>query len=859
MQRYLNFGITIYGLLALLIGLFALTGIIFDIPILTTYIPSFEAIRFNTALLLTLLSIYTLLPPSNRSLRFTQTIILTFSLALSILTLFEFIFGTSFGIDELFIPDVVPPITGQPGRMSIFTAIVLSTTTLSIILQRYLKLSVLSQLLCGTNLFALAGVILEVLYSTQIVSTLYQGRRISIVASIGIYLLNLAVLFGQKDTGFMKVFSLELSSSRMARKLLPTSVLALVAVGYIIHLVVNRGQLNQDNENIAIVLFGSAVFSWLIWRQTLEANNIDAKLRETNEHIKLMVEYAPGQTALFDEKMHYVWANQEWLTAYKIDPRNYQGKSHYDLFPDLPERWKEVHERGLKGEVIKEDEDRFVDRDGKVSWLKWKVSPWMKPDGTIGGLFIFSEDITDKKTATERQLALERSMRVELEEKVLERTRDLELQSAIISNMTEGVCLVDPKDGSIIYANPRFADMFGYSDKELEGRPVKILNYESGDGLAEEKAQEIMRNVLEHGEYTYELQNLKKNGTVFWTRATTSVFNHARFGKILLAVQQDVDTMKRTEFKRLALERKYRQLVESAYDSNIMVNRQGEIVFANNELFRKFGYQEDEILGQPVEKLIPERFRKTHVLERRDFQDHPTSRPMGQRLNIIGLKKNGSEFPVDVALTPVETEEGTLITAIIRDITERKLFEKRQDFLAMLGEKLGQSMDESILCQTIASMTVPEFCDAASISLYDGEAWRFSCGEIADTRKKDLFQSAGKMIIENYADDLTKFSLLRKSHHEFEHSDLTFLTTISSELSFSEKLIIPLYNHNEIFGTVAFSRLRDRENTSPKSILFSSRSLRPDSPLLWKTLASMRAQKRQPRPGSLFWGLSLTI
>jgi len=122
-------------------------------------------------------------------------------------------------------------------------------------------------------------------------------------------------------------------------------------------------------------------------------------LRESEEQLGLFAEHAPAALAMFDREMRYLHASRRWKADYNLGDRDLDGVSHYDIFPEIPEEWKEAHRRGLAGEVLSGDDDTFTSADGSVQWIRWEIRPWCKANGEIGGIVIFSEDTSKRKEA----------------------------------------------------------------------------------------------------------------------------------------------------------------------------------------------------------------------------------------------------------------------------------------------------------------------------------------------------------------------------------------------------------------------------------------------------------------------------
>jgi two-component system, cell cycle sensor histidine kinase and response regulator CckA len=313
-------------------------------------------------------------------------------------------------------------------------------------------------------------------------------------------------------------------------------------------------------------------------------------LAEREQQLSLFIQQSPVALAMFDRDMRYLAVSQRWLTDFRLGERNIVGESHYDVFPEIPERWKDIHQRCLAGAVERCEEDAFVRADGLTDWLRWEVRPWRDPRGNIGGIVIFSEDITRRKRT---EAALQESQT---------------LYHALVDQLPVGVFRKDA-EGRYIFVNPFFchvenlteAQYLGKLPRELPGLPAEFT------AQSEEHHATIVRtgNPIA-GE---EIQHRPNGETRHFHFVKSPVQDAA--GKVVgsQGIVIDITRRKRTEAALLESQALYYSLVEQLPVGVFRKDAAGRYVFVNSHYCQLQQLPRDAFLGKLPHELPVEEAR----------------------------------------------------------------------------------------------------------------------------------------------------------------------------------------------------------------------------------------------------------
>jgi PAS domain S-box-containing protein len=239
----------------------------------------------------------------------------------------------------------------------------------------------------------------------------------------------------------------------------------------------------------------------------------------------------------------------------------------------------------------------------------------------------------------------------------------------------DAMVLVNP-DGKIVLVNLQAETQFGYTRDELVGRHVdNVIPQGFGEPLIAQVLQSAEQPRAQQLRTAIELTARRKDGGEFPIEIMLSPLDSVE-GVLVTAAIRDISVRKQAEAHLAQMEGRYRGLLEAAPDAMVVVNQSGEIVLLNVQAEKQFGYRRDELVGQQVKNIIPEGFAERLIADGTRTAAEALAQQIGTGIELVGRRKDGSGFPIEIMLSPLDSAEGILVTAAIRDISVRKEAER---------------------------------------------------------------------------------------------------------------------------------------------------------------------------------------
>lgn len=421
---------------------------------------------------------------------------------------------------------------------------------------------------------------------------------------------------------------------------------------------------------------GISAIEGLLFDVTKEKEEEERSLRN-DETLRIFTEHLPFAVAMFDRDMRYVLHSPQWLRNFK-QAEPLIGQCHYEVFPGIPDRWREAHRAGLAGASQSCDSDHVVWPDGREQWFKWQLHPWFTAQGSIGGIIIFSEDITAQRAIQEEKIRIQKAL----------------------DAASDGIFIIDPESLRFLYANGGATRKTGYTNQELLAMTPLDLNpsysFESFSEILHGLGRTADRKVV------FETELIRKDGSAMQVEISLQLTTEAFEQTSCIAVCRDRSKQKIAEDLLAESEARYRTIVSSMSDLIFVFSLHGEVLDVHARSQELLLMPVSEIIGKRVEDIVP-----SHLAER-------------YRRHVDALIQTGKtqRFEYDLTVGPRVFwylaslnlhPDGDKVTANVVDITTRKEIEielqQRESILSavssitntlLITDDWKQSMDVSL-------------------------------------------------------------------------------------------------------------------------------------------------------------------
>jgi PAS domain S-box-containing protein len=407
-------------------------------------------------------------------------------------------------------------------------------------------------------------------------------------------------------------------------------------------------------ETKVVLLFGTisgmliaTIAGWTVLHDAAARDLAEEELREGKRSFTALANNISQLAWMADEKGYIFWYNDRWFEYTGTTLADVVGWGGQEaLHPDHRQRVMDKIKRSFEAGEVWEDTFPLRASDGSYRLFLARAVPFRDADGKVLRWFGTNTDISETKESGAKYRGL------------LEAAPD----AMVVVNAA----------GEIVLLNVRTEKEFGYNRDELVGQPVtNIIPQGFAERLISDGTRSAAEALAQQIGTGIELIGQRKDGSKFPIEIMLSPLESPE-GILVTAAIRDISVRQTAEKHLARTESKYRGLLEAAPDAMVVVNPDGKIVLLNVQAEKTFGYDRDELLGRKVMNIIPEGFAERLIADGARSTAEALAQQIGAGIELAGRRKNGSDFPIEIMLSPLDSAEGILVTAAIRDISARK-------------------------------------------------------------------------------------------------------------------------------------------------------------------------------------------
>lgn len=386
-------------------------------------------------------------------------------------------------------------------------------------------------------------------------------------------------------------------------------------------------------------------------------------LRHSHDLMKYIIEHNRSAIAVHDKDLKYIYVSQRYLADYNVKETDVIGKHHYEVFPDLPQKWRDVHQRALAGEILSAEDDPYYRDDGSMEWTRWECRPWYQSDGSIGGIIVYTEVITKRKQMEQALFESEERLRLAVE------------------SAQQGIYDLDIETGNVV-VNDIFATMLGYDPKSFVETFEIWRKRLHPDDI--EYAVKYLQDYLDglRDKYQIEFRMRTASGEYIWVLSTGKIVEYDIDGKPkrMLGTHTNITGLKNLEIEKNLFSNLFENSLNEIYLFDVNSLRFKQV---NKAALDNLGYTEQEIYQMTPLDIKP-------FVNWNDFEKLLNPLRIESKNQVIfetiHQRKDGTHYPVEVHLQLQQLGNEPIFAAIILDISERK---RTQEILLSERERLA--------------------------------------------------------------------------------------------------------------------------------------------------------------------------